>query len=236
MTTLTSTRGLRYEFAQDDTFIPRIVAATGKWEDDVAGIIEAELQPGWTLLDIGASVGYFTCLAASRGNPVIAVEPAAVAFGLLQSNLIVNGLEAETRCCALADYEGVGHISVDADEFPGNLGALHLTDDGEAVLVRRLSDVVGSRRPEMIKIDIEGMEGRVLRDAPEIVSAARVVIFEASVGQMARYGDSVEALVGYLQGLGFVVTHSSGAPFTAAVMQLLTDAPYGYMNLVARHD
>ncbi len=35
------------------------------WEPEVSAVMERVLQPGWTVIDIGANVGYFTLLAAA---------------------------------------------------------------------------------------------------------------------------------------------------------------------------
>lgn len=237
---ITSSRGLKYHVAPGDRFIPNILAASGEWEEDVAQIIESELRPGETFLDVGAGFGYFTCLAA-RTNPVIAIEPSPQQAALVRSNLDENGLDAFVHCCAVSKESGYAYLTVDADEYPGNLGASHvvsspvdLRQSYERVETRRLMDVLGDRRPEFVKIDIEGLEYEVLADSPELLESARVIVFEASIGQLARYGATVGATVGLLQSAGYEVRHSSGAAFTASVMGLLEANPYAYMNLVAR--
>lgn len=229
-----SRRGLRYQFQEDDRFIARIVSETGQWEEDVAKIIEAELQPGWTFLDVGAGVGYFSMIAARMGNPVIAIEADRDAADLIAMNAGTNGLNVTVISRGIGDWEGTGRLFLDTDEFAGNPGARHLRQDGEHNLwVSHLANVIECR-PEFIKLDIEGLEGRVIRDSEDIFSAARVVVLEVSVGQMARYQSSPREAVDALASYGFAVSHPSGIPWSEPVEQLLTTNPYSYMNLVAR--
>ena len=52
------------------------------------------IQPGWTAIDVGANIGYFTLLMANRVGPqgkVIAFEPINENFRILQENIALNG-------------------------------------------------------------------------------------------------------------------------------------------------
>jgi len=46
--------------------------------------------PGASLLDIGANVGVYSLYAASRGNAVVALEPDALNYALLNLNVRLN--------------------------------------------------------------------------------------------------------------------------------------------------
>jgi hypothetical protein len=62
-------------------------------------------------IDIGANVGLYSCLAASRGKSVIAVEPLAVNLARLYKNLVCNEfLDVEVYPIGLASRPGLKRI------------------------------------------------------------------------------------------------------------------------------
>jgi len=65
----------------------------GRWDGE-DGFCINEVKPGQTVLDIGASIGFFTLLLARLVGPsgrVFAFEPDTVSFALLKANVLVNG-------------------------------------------------------------------------------------------------------------------------------------------------
>jgi FkbM family methyltransferase len=63
--------------------------ATRGYGRDVAAVISARLQPGWTFVDGGAHIGYYTIAAARLVGPtghVIAFEPDPYNFAALATN------------------------------------------------------------------------------------------------------------------------------------------------------
>lgn len=232
-----TSRGFAVEFEAGDHLIGPTVERTGSWEEPVAEAIERYLEPGWTFLDLGAGVGYFSLIAAQRGNSVLAVEPHPEAARLLAANVQSNAVRGTVALiqCAVHYREGYGQL-VQPHDYTGNPGARVLEmdglSDGEAVDVRRLVDLLGEARPEFIKLDIEGLEQAVIEDSGAIFEAARVVVVEVSAGHLARYGGTVQGLVGALTAHGFDVRYMNGNPLDEQLEQLDAD-PYAYMNLLA---
>lgn len=233
---LTTGRGLELEFQPSDQQIRYRVEQEGQWEEPVAKAIEKFLKPEWTMLDIGAHVGYFTTIAASRGNTVIAVEP--LAHDILARNVARNGLNdrVEIHSVALTDTdETSGFMDVDAAIYADAPGTSHLTESGTPVVLARLRDVLGDRRPEFIKIDIEGMEHRVFSDMPEVLDAAEVVVFEASP-DCRRYGSEIADTLNLLRERGMTVMYMNGVEVGPNWVKELEKVPHGYINLLAlRH-
>lgn len=231
---ITTGRGLDMEFQPADRVMSETVAARGEWEEDVAKAIEKFLKPGWTFLDIGSNVGYFSLIAAQRGHDVIAVDADPEACALLSRNAARNGFSDRITvvCSALDGSSGGALLSTDDGDNPG---ARHLSNDGDAVRTDRLIDVLGDKRPEMIKIDIEGKEYDALSAAPEILESAQVIIFEAG-GHSTRYGVDPQAIVRLLEDSGFVVTYMNGAPVDGQWVSALADMPDAYINMIARRN
>ena len=65
----------------------------GTFEREESSIVRRFLKPGMTFVDVGANVGYFTAMAASRVGAkgrVVAVEPSPVAGAHLEHVIGVN--------------------------------------------------------------------------------------------------------------------------------------------------
>src|SRR3954463_10714720 len=123
------------------------------------------------LLDIGANVGVYGLLAAKTTQcRVIACEPAPDTFRTLSDNVRLNRLEdhIELHNVAVGDADGTLMLSVRQH------GLNHVVEDaGTPVKQRRLDDIVGSRAPTALKLDVEGYEMHVLRGASNVLADPR---------------------------------------------------------------
>ena len=82
--------------AETDIHISRSLAACGVWEPFETDLVRREIQPGDTVLDIGANIGYFTLLFAQlvgEQGRVYAFEPDPTNFHILRRNIERNGLK-----------------------------------------------------------------------------------------------------------------------------------------------
>jgi hypothetical protein len=66
------------------------------------------LPDGGLFIDVGANVGTYTIWAAELGAEVIALEPAADTFGLLEENIALNGYQVSAVRAAAGDHCGAG--------------------------------------------------------------------------------------------------------------------------------
>ncbi len=122
------------------------------------------------VLDIGANVGFYSCLAASRGKQVVSFEPSARNLKFLYKNLWDNGLpKVEVFPVGLAKEKGLsmmfgfGGIS----SFVPGWGQAQ-TSKGYLVPVTTLDTVAAGRfegKKLLIKMDVEGFELDVLAGA-----------------------------------------------------------------------
>jgi FkbM family methyltransferase len=143
---------------------------TGSFEKEETALLLSLMESADVFIDIGANIGWYTCLAGVRGKRVLAFEPMPSNLRFLLSNLAHNGLDrvelyplglgAEPR---LLKMYGAGPV---ASFFSGWHGtaAGHFT----LVPVTSLDIVVGSRfsgARALIKLDVEGFEYEVLRGA-----------------------------------------------------------------------
>jgi FkbM family methyltransferase len=122
-------------------------------------------------VDIGANVGYFTCIARSMDRHVIAVEPLLQNLRYLYANLEINGWkDVEVFPVGLSDHAGMAVLY-----GPGT--AASLIQDWAGISTKKcviplstLDTIIGSRfqgKQMFIKIDVEGTEFDVLNGAKE---------------------------------------------------------------------
>jgi FkbM family methyltransferase len=184
---------------------------TGNWygglhEVDEMGFVLHALRPGDLFVDVGANAGSYTVLAAKGvGAEVIAIEPIPNTFARLTRNVALNGVDASVTCFegGVSDGPAVIHFTADRDTMN------HVAQAGEAgptvgVQVVTLDDLVGSRRPAVVKIDVEGHELPVLRGADQTLSSSTLlgVVMETN-GSGAPYGVSDQMLVDAMARHGF---------------------------------
>jgi FkbM family methyltransferase len=142
----------------------------GSFEAGEVAVIRQQLEKADVFVDVGANVGYYTCLARHNGVHVVAVEPFPRNLEQLYVNLGANGwLDVEVFPVALSDKGGVGSL------FGGGTGASLLpgwagTSDvwRTAIPLSTLDVVLGGRFEDqnlLIKIDVEGAEHQVLKGA-----------------------------------------------------------------------
>ena len=146
-------------------------------------------EPEERFLDIGANIGRYTVLAAGlRGVRVDAIEPFARNAEELTHNVSRNGLEelVTLHRVAVSDQTGTGCVAYD-DEPAGSTDQSIADRPGidprpgakfhETIEVWRVDDMVSAGRipfPNRIKIDMDGVEHKVLDGMTGILSDPRL--------------------------------------------------------------
>jgi FkbM family methyltransferase len=152
----------------------------GVTEPDVQDALDRHLSPGATFYDIGASVGFFTIIAArivGDGGRVLAFEPRPEAAAMLRHNLALNHFSnVEVHECAVTDMAGRGELAVGEELVWAALrqrGPDRVTPGADAVEVETttIDDVVrqGGEPPGVVKLDIEGGELPALNGMAETI-------------------------------------------------------------------
>jgi len=162
--------GVRLRLHPEDNFCEnRLLFMPQFYDPEEIRFLSAVLTPTSCFVDIGANIGIYSLVVASRLAPrgrVLAVEPDPVTFERLRTNLRLNGLTGViARQAAVGAKAGFLHLHRDAANR-GQNGLRPESGDGtEPVAVRPLAQLLaeaGCLAPAVLKIDIEGMEEEVL--------------------------------------------------------------------------
>ncbi|MBG9389044.1 FkbM family methyltransferase [Caenimonas aquaedulcis] len=170
----------------------------GTYEADLQRQLAAVLNPHDVFYDVGANVGFFSLLAASRGARVIAFEPLARNADLFDRNLQLNRIASATLVrCAVGRHEGMARFKSGAS---ASMGRLSREGDVE-VPVTALDAFLAAGRapaPTVIKMDIEGAESEALAGARSLLQAHRPLLFLSTHGWKQH-----EACRAALQDMGY---------------------------------
>lgn len=131
------------------------------------------LATGGLFIDVGANVGTYAIWAAELGAEVIALEPAADTFSLLEENIALNGYPVSAVRAAAGDHCGWARFTSGLDA--GN----SLSRDGPAVTrLVTVDSLIGSRPVTGMKVDVEGFEIDVLRGAARALAEHRIGLIQ----------------------------------------------------------
>lgn len=149
----------------------------GVYEKPETKFFSVVCRPGMTFLDIGANVGYYTALAIARigkDGRIIALEPDQENFGFLQQTVAANGAQ-NTTCVQKAAAAENGSLTLYvstsnrgdnrlySNEFAGS------TSQVEVCTIDALLAQMDIASVDLVKIDVQGFEGHVLRGMKETI-------------------------------------------------------------------
>jgi FkbM family methyltransferase len=159
---------LGFSFAGNPTYLDPA------WESAEKRKLAHLLPTVAAFIDVGANHGFYSCMAASAGVPVVAIEPESGNLRYLKSNVCQNDLVVEVFPLALSDQPGIAELFGDSDTaslVPGWHGvARHFR---QSVPVNTLDNLIACRwagERLLIKIDVEGAEGHVLEGAKQLIA------------------------------------------------------------------
>lgn len=161
-------------------------------------------------IDVGANIGYWTLglLEAAPDAAGMAVEPGAAALEELRKKLPP---QIEVIAAAVGDVPGTMPFFEQASA--GELSSLVASHAGKAVrrdvevvTVDGLLGRVGWDRVDLLKIDTEGFDGRVIRGAAESLERQAIGVVQFEYNRPWRdAGSTLADTVGLLAGFGYEV-------------------------------
>jgi FkbM family methyltransferase len=141
---------------------------------------ELDRMSGEMAIDVGAHIGSYTLRMARRFEHVIAFEPNPFNSHLLRINLQLNKMRnVGVEEAALSDTRGVSPFFLQRSASGiGSLNPLHYGfkyDTTVQVNVKKLDDFEIAK-VDVLKIDAEGHELRVLKGASQTIDRARPIL------------------------------------------------------------
>lgn len=185
---------------------------------DEAFLDAADLH-GATVYDVGCLDGMYTLFFAAKVGPrghVVAFEPNPANCRALGANIEVNRFTNVTLCdIGLASSARAGELAV-PQGFPGQGTARedlkrHYLESSSTVRVpirlESMDQAVSERglpHPDLIKIDVEGMELEVLQGASAILASAHPNVFVELHGlERDDRVRNVRGIVNHMRSLGY---------------------------------
>jgi FkbM family methyltransferase len=194
-----------YLYNTNDTYVGRAIEKYGEYGGQEARFLEKLCSAGDIVIEVGANIGAHTVVLAGRVGPsghVLAFEPQRLAFQTLCANVALNSF-THVDCYWAALGAQRGSIAV-PELDPGeriNFGALSLRNaqpSGRSVPCLTLDDFVALPRLKLVKIDVEGMEGDVLRGGLRLIANFKPHLYIEN-----DRVDQSEPLMRLLDGLGY---------------------------------
>jgi FkbM family methyltransferase len=168
----------------------------GQYELSLQQALCGELTAGSVFFDVGANAGFFTLLGAKRVGPkgmCVAFDPDVANIASVRAICDLNKLSWVVPVnCAVSDSTGKQWFSQPAPGAP--IGHLTATDSGEGCILVPTTTLDAAAaeygQPDVVKIDVEGAEGMVIRGAPRLLYEHRPVwlmeVHDAIVEQEIR--------------------------------------------------
>ena len=182
----------------------------GAFERTTARALARLLPPAGVAVDVGANIGAHTLPMARRvghSGRVIALEPTRWAVEGLRRNISLNpGLARVITVHSAAlvapgesvsdEYYSSWPVSSAERRHAVHRGVPHSAEGSIALTLDELVAREALTRLDVVKIDVDGRELRVLRGASTTLSALRPsVVLELAPYALEEHGDSLEDLV-----------------------------------------
>ncbi|MGY5076784.1 FkbM family methyltransferase [Streptomyces nigrescens] len=198
--------------------IQRFVYLFGLWEPHMTHWLQRRLRPGDTYIDVGANVGYFSLLASQlvgEEGRVVAIEASPTFHARVLQHAEINGCsnlrtvnaavadERKTVTLILASSNNMGAASI----VPYG-GPAESTLDVEAYPLPQVLDADDIAGARVIKIDVEGAEGAVIRGLAPVLDKLRPdaeITVEVTPERMEALGESPGELLTTMREHGFHV-------------------------------
>lgn len=189
LTTLSQGIVLRRHLPREFSRAPMFVSpgsALGYWRRNIGRVdpfllsmVRELVRPKTIVWDIGANVGLFSFAAAALGAEVVAVEADIWLANLMQRSALLNKLKVTVIPSAVSDRVGISKLHISDCGRASN----SLTGGGasQTVLTLTLDWLLDHfAPPEVLKIDVEGMEYAVLNGARKVLQLRPLIFCEVN--------------------------------------------------------
>ena len=191
------------------------IIGSKKYENAFGSELLATISQGDIVWDVGANVGYYTQLIATkvdRSGQVIAFEPFSNNFQKLSERTRdLENVSCYELALGLKNSSGFGVLGTDELGATNSVTNDKKSDDSVPIKIFTGDDLIGDgiHQPDVIKIDVEGAELDVLKGLSNYLETAnRLFIFvEVHFEQLDKrgYKNGAKQLVALLKKFGYEV-------------------------------
>lgn len=144
------------------------------------------------IFDIGANMGIYSILLdqSQPNSRIVAVEPYPPNTYKLLQNIIYNNSNIKILQVPISDKEELTQLSSSSDEFQTD-GTVQIGDTGKVfVYTKTLNNIFRDdlNPPDIIKIDVEGAEGKVFRGLKDFISDIDIIFYELHI---SKFGNAI---------------------------------------------
>jgi FkbM family methyltransferase len=163
-------------------FLGHTLDKYGDWAYSEIDMLKQLIQPGFVILDVGANIGTHTLsfaqLTGSNGF-VYAFEPQRILFEFLCANIVINNhLNVLPMMAGVGEAPGEIIIPLINPFAKTNAGSINIEGHNAGDKVPLITiDSLNLKRCNLLKVDVEGMERKVLLGARETIGRARPLMF-----------------------------------------------------------
>lgn len=221
------------------SIVTSVLLAEGDWFEVEMEFWRDRIQPGMTVIDVGANVGVYTFSAALRVGStgrVLAIEPFSGCVQCLEATCEVNHLsQVQVFRAAASDRPGTLHLALHgASELNQVITdpAAAPTGATEAIPCLTLDSLIDQEhldRVDFLKIDAEGHELQVLQGSDRLLRTfAPIILYENVAGSQGSNLPVAE----YLTTHGYILFRYQ--PYLNQLLPIqATDDLQGNLNLIA---
>ncbi|XP_060607238.1 uncharacterized protein LOC132759479 [Ruditapes philippinarum] len=169
-------------YTDTEDVVSGVIQRSGRWEEAITqrilSVLNQKQNQPITFIDVGANIGFFSLLAASSGQPVVAIEPWYRHVQTLSTSIQLNKFQKRIQLIQNAVSNERGEVQLNIGVH-GNLGGARLISERERVYFKEtmtvkkilLNDIAALINTPyvVIKLDIEGHECRALERSEDIL-------------------------------------------------------------------
>ena len=199
--------------------LPRFRGVTETYEPEVWKHLMAQVQPGDIVADVGAFIGLYTIALAKRVGPsgkVVAFEPDPENFAALKAHVELNRVADRVELIQAAVGAQDGALPFEVGRGCESRISHVLANGTQPARCVRLDSAFAGRRLNMLKIDVEGYEEKVLKGAINLLQngrrSPRVIYIEVHPYAWSAVRTSSESLLSLLARCNYQTLQLDGQP------------------------
>lgn len=139
-------------------------------------LVNKVLEKDMIGLNIGANMGYYSLLLAKKCSKVYAIEPNPRFYNILEKNIQVNKLEKKIMPYNIAMDRKKSYIKFKAPVGDGIIDTISIKAEDLDTFFR------GKEQPDIIVMDVDGAEGKILAGGKRTFINAKHIFFENNLG------------------------------------------------------